>query len=257
MKNELTQLRRSNLARRKACHEDDWDFIRQIEYRLAMPLINEFERQVIVQDLLDMAQDARTKDKSLEEALGMTDVEFCKNIAQTCQPTDWRERVLNNLHSLCSWTAMFWLLKSIFWLLDYADLLACQQRWEESLGLQGKWVMLLPTAHAWAMGIQWLLAFGAIKLMESKWMADSILRLLICFAMAIANSTNHLIAPIEQALADRTFRLEIWLPPTMIAVVIVWMVSYYFYRRYIHQLSLQYNWRRDGVEQEEADYVGN
>lgn len=142
---ECAQLRRRNDERLwNRCHEEDARLIRRIRGKLSTPRINPFEQEVIVQDLLDRAQEARERQSTLEQELGVSAEDFCRAALDASQHTGGGARALGMARRLLLGLALLLAPCALYWLANYDMMQWAEAYTGQSWGLRGRWVLLLP-----------------------------------------------------------------------------------------------------------------
>ena len=164
-RSELGRLRASNRQRLEQVRLEDASLIRRISGRLYIAQLGMFEREIVEQELLDMAEEAEAQSKSLQQELGMSAEEFCGSVLENCRPARWTERLLGAMIHLATFSSFFCLMGPIFWAMSYDGFELRQRLTGEDLGLQGPDVMLFPLWPLVAM-VVWMVL---LELGEQFW----------------------------------------------------------------------------------------
>ena len=240
---ELTQLQNRNNRRLEQCSWEDASLIRKIRGELAVPQISEFELEVVIQDLIDMAQDARGRKESLKEALGVSPEEFCQGVYANCRHTGWAERILGFFMRLIAPGFTIFVVSGLFWMSSYDYFLLREQLTGESMGLQGQTVMLLPVRLLVLLAVfflilelwQLLIAPRLMRWRGGRWISIGfVLVAWVIFVFGIKTegywSEGRMVG----------FNLPYAIPLYFLLVLVLYLV----WRWWIHRLSLEYDWKR-------------
>lgn len=247
MRSEAAELRRRNDCRREKAHEDDLSLMRRIGGKLSIPQISEFEQEVVAQELLDMAEEARARGGTLAEELGVPAEDFCRGVLENCQHTGWGERLLGALLRLLGIGAFLFLLAPIHWLMNYENLLLFEELTHTNLGLQGKWIMLLP--------VQLPAALLGLFLLVELWNQFIDHRLFlhrggravsIVYYLAVCGVWLFLLPEIGDGTplgGDNLLRMDmrVVVPAYLLILLLAWAL----YRLRIHRIAKDYHWQRD------------
>ena len=242
---ELAQLRRSNTRALEGCAGEDESLIRQISGRLAVPQISEFEQQVVVQDLLDMARQARQRESSLAQALGMSPLEFCRSVVENARHSGWAGRFLGAVCRFFNYGMLICLSFVFYWLLEYDRLLMWQDVTGQVLPLRGRDILLfpwwMPAIFAGLLLIfevwhQWL--EPKLTLSKFRWLN------LLFYGVILVGFRLMPLPSGSTPLGDGDLlALPIW--QLALGASALFLMANLFYRGYLHRLSLCYTWRRE------------
>lgn len=245
-RSELGRLRASNRQRLEQVRLEDASLIRRISGRLYIAQLGMFEREIVEQELLDMAEEAEAQSKSLQQELGMSAEEFCGSVLENCRPARWTERLLGAMIHLATFSSFFCLMGPIFWAMSYDGFELRQRLTGEDLGLQGPDVMLFPLWPLVAM-VVWMVL---LELGEQFWGPRLAVRQ---YGRAI--SIGLCVAWWVVCIVGLNW-YEDWpyVSQTMLAIPIMPLVTgylaavallYLLYRAAIHCRAKEYNWRKD------------
>ena len=87
-RSELGRLRASNRQRLEQVRLEDASLIRRISGRLYIAQLGMFEREIVEQELLDMAEEAEAQSKSLQQELGMAIIMITHDLGVVAQLCD-------------------------------------------------------------------------------------------------------------------------------------------------------------------------